>query len=41
MKISRWFDLAEDILDGKGGLGRYATFTHIDVRKGKARWGKN
>lgn len=22
----------------KGGLGRYATFTHIDVRGNKARW---
>lgn len=21
-----------------GGLGRYATWTHLDVRKGKARW---
>ena len=20
------------------GIGRYATFTHIDVRKGRARW---
>lgn len=34
-------DWAEKILDGKGGLGRYATFTHIDTRKKKARWGKN
>ena len=23
----------------KGGLGRYPTFTHIDSRSGKARWG--
>lgn len=24
------------------GLGRYKTFTHVDIRKGrKARWGKN
>ena len=21
-----------------GGLGRYATFTHLDIRKDKARW---
>lgn len=21
-----------------GGLGKYATFTHVDVRDGKARW---
>jgi len=34
-------DLAEEILDGEGGLGRYKTFTHIDARTGKARWGKN
>lgn len=24
--------------DYKGGLGRYASFTHIDVRGNKARW---
>lgn len=24
-----------------GGLGRYATFTHVDTRVKKARWGKN
>lgn len=34
-------DIAEGILKGKGGLGRYADFTHVDTRKGKARWGKN
>ena len=34
-------DIAEDVLDGRGGLGRYETFTHVDVRKVKARWGKN
>lgn len=22
-----------------GGLGRYDTFTHVDVREGRARWG--
>lgn len=25
-------------LIGVGGLGKYDTFTHIDVREGKARW---
>ena len=25
---------------GVGGLGRYATFTHVDVRAGHARWSK-
>ena len=24
-----------------GGLGRYNTFTHIDIRQGPARWGSN
>lgn len=23
------------------GIGRYATWTHVDVRMGKARWGEN
>ena len=30
--------LAETVLDGWGGIGRYATFTHVDVRKTRARW---
>lgn len=30
-------DYAETILP-TGGIGRYGTFTHIDVRDGKARW---
>ena len=34
-------DIAELMLEGGGGLGRYTTFTHVDVRKSKARWGKN
>lgn len=25
---------------GKYGIGSYSTFTHIDVRRGPARWGK-
>lgn len=29
---------AEKILLNKGGIGTYATFTHIDVRQTKARW---
>jgi uncharacterized protein YcbK (DUF882 family) len=24
-----------------GGVGRYPSFTHVDVRSGKARWGSN
>lgn len=29
---------AEEILCGKGGIGRYQTFTHIDVRENCSRW---
>ena len=29
---------AEKILLNTGGIGTYATFTHIDVRETKARW---
>lgn len=29
---------AEKLLVGKGGIGTYSTFTHIDVRATKARW---
>lgn len=29
---------AETLLPKKGGIGRYKTFTHIDVRPTKARW---
>lgn len=29
---------AEEILKNRGGIGVYATFTHIDVRSDKARW---
>jgi len=25
----------------KYGIGRYASFTHLDVRRNKARWGSN
>ena len=31
-------DYAETLLPGKGGIGIYDTFTHIDVRATKARW---
>ena len=31
-------DYAEQLLPGTGGIGRYGTFTHIDVRPDKARW---
>lgn len=29
---------AEKLLPGKGGIGTYSTFTHVDVRTAKARW---
>lgn len=29
---------AENLLSDKGGVGVYATFTHIDVRQTKSRW---
>ena len=29
---------AETLLPDTGGIGRYETFTHVDVREGKARW---
>lgn len=29
---------AETLLSGKGGIGIYRSFTHIDVRKVKSRW---
>lgn len=29
---------AETLLPNTGGIGVYSTFTHVDVRKAKARW---
>ena len=29
---------AEKLLEGKGGIGIYSSFTHIDVRSTKSRW---
>lgn len=34
-KVSQY---AEKLLPNCGGIGTYGTFTHIDVRKTKARW---
>jgi uncharacterized protein YcbK (DUF882 family) len=31
-------DYAETLLVGTGGIGRYGTFTHVDVRPNKSRW---
>lgn len=31
-------DFVETLMPSTGGIGRYATFTHVDVRKVKSRW---
>lgn len=31
-------DFAETLMPSTGGVGRYSTWTHVDVRKVKARW---
>lgn len=31
-------DYAETLLPNTGGIGRYPTFTHVDVRSTKSRW---
>lgn len=31
-------DYAETLLPKSGGIGRYSSFTHIDVRSNKSRW---
>lgn len=31
-------DFAESLLPDSGGIGRYAGFTHVDVRPNKSRW---
>ena len=31
-------DFAETLMPSTGGIGRYSTFTHVDVRKVKSRW---
>ena len=31
-------DYAEQLLGDHGGVGRYGTFTHVDVRADKSRW---
>lgn len=33
-KVTNWLEAEFN----PGGLGRYATFTHVDVRHGRARW---
>lgn len=31
-------DFTETLMPSTGGIGRYSTFTHVDVRKVKSRW---
>lgn len=31
-------EYAETLLPGKGGIGIYSTFVHVDVREVKSRW---
>lgn len=31
-------DFAETLMPSTGGIGRYSTFTHVDVRSIKSRW---
>jgi uncharacterized protein YcbK (DUF882 family) len=31
-------DIANKLMPNKGGIGVYSTFTHVDVRRNKARW---
>jgi len=31
-------DYVETLMPRKGGIGRYATFTHVDVRQNRSRW---
>lgn len=31
-------DYVETLMPSTGGIGRYSTFTHVDVRKAKSRW---
>lgn len=35
---SKVAEYAEKLLPGMGGVGRYSTFTHVDVRETKSRW---
>ena len=32
------YAFADEYLSGWGGVGRYKTFTHVDVREKKSRW---
>lgn len=38
VKPSEVANYAETLLPNTGGIGRYSSFTHIDVRMNKSRW---
>ena len=38
VKPEKVAEFAETLMPNSGGIGIYATFTHIDVRKQKSRW---
>lgn len=35
---SKVAEYVETLMPNTGGIGRYSTFTHVDVRKVKSRW---
>lgn len=35
---SKVAEYVETLMPNTGGIGRYSTFTHVDVRKTKSRW---
>ena len=35
---SEVYKLCDRLVGNRGGVGRYSTFTHVDVRGHKARW---
>lgn len=38
VKPDEVYAFADEYLSGWGGVGRYKTFTHVDVREKKSRW---
>ena len=38
VKPDEVYAFADEYLAGWGGVGRYKTFTHVDVREKKSRW---
>lgn len=38
VKPSEVYSFADSILSGRGGVGKYDTFTHVDVREIKSRF---